>query len=57
MVDVAPINQLTGLVLFLLLPAAVILAMVKPRTWTMVLAGVAALLWLFSGVVGSGINC
>jgi len=55
--DVAPGNQVAGVVLCLLLLPCVLSVVVRPRPWSVALAILAALAWLATGVVGMGIDC
>jgi hypothetical protein len=55
--DVAWENQITGVVACLLLVACMAVALLRPRLWTIGLAGLAGLAWLLIGVIGAGIDC
>jgi hypothetical protein len=54
--DVAPENQLSGVILCALLIPCMLAGVVRPRPWSIALSAIAALVWLFLGVVGKGIN-
>jgi hypothetical protein len=55
--DVAPENQAWGVGLCLLLVPCLLIAVLRPRWWSLLVSAVAALVWLFSGVIGEGISC
>jgi hypothetical protein len=55
--DVAPGNQVAGVVLCLLLVPCMLSVVVRPRPWSVALAILAALAWLGVGVMGMGIDC
>ncbi|AWM40370.1 hypothetical protein GobsT_11450 [Gemmata obscuriglobus] len=50
-------NQFWGAVLLVLCATAFASAIVRPRPWSLVLAALAAVLWLIAGWLGVGINC
>ena len=55
--DVSPENQLWGIVFTILCVAALHIALIRPRQWSLGLATLALLFWLFIGLMGVGINC
>jgi hypothetical protein len=55
--DVAWGNQVTGVVLCLLLVPCLASFFFRPRWWSAILSTSAALAWLIIGNVGMGINC
>jgi len=54
--DSAPINQITGIVLVLVLGAGMIAFPLWPRKLTAAVFIPAILLWLLCGIIGNGIN-
>ena len=55
--DVAPGNQVAGMVLCLILLPCMLSVVVRPRPWSVALAILAVLVWLSVGVMGMGIDC
>lgn len=55
--DVAPDNQVAGVVILLLLLPCMLSVVVRPRPWSIVVAILAGLAWLGVGVMGMGIDC
>ncbi len=55
--DVSPINRITGIVLCLVLVPGMLVGILRPRWWSVPLSGLAALAWLFCGIIGQGIDC
>jgi hypothetical protein len=54
--DLAPDNQMAGIVLCLLLIPCMLVGVLRPRWWSIAISVNAALSWLFEGIVGSGID-
>jgi hypothetical protein len=54
--DVSPENQWAGIVLCVLLIPSMLIGIVRPKPWSIALSVIAALAWLFLGVIGKGIN-
>lgn len=54
--DVSPENQITGLLLFLVLVPLLLLPLVKRNQITISISIVALILWLLLGVIGEGIG-
>lgn len=54
--DVAPANKVFGAVACVVLIPCMLLWAVRPKFWSVVLAAAAALVWLFLGAVGAGID-
>jgi hypothetical protein len=55
--DVAPENQAWGIGLCLLLVLCFAIGVARPRRWSVALAVLAGLAWLFLGIIGDGIGC
>lgn len=55
--DVSPVNQMQGYRFTVLLISCMAVLPLRPRWWSLVLAILAAMAWLFLGVVGDGIDC
>jgi hypothetical protein len=55
--DVAPENRAWGFGLCLLLIPCLLIGLLRPRWWSVLVSALAALAWLFFGVMGDGINC
>jgi hypothetical protein len=56
-VDGAPENQASGVGLCLLLLPCLAAVIVRPRWWSALLSLLAAVAWVFIGLVGDGIDC
>ncbi|MGV3773433.1 MAG: hypothetical protein ACO1QB_11065 [Verrucomicrobiales bacterium] len=55
--DTAPANFWTGVVLMVVLLAAMSMAFKKPfRIWKAVVAGLAVAIWVILGIIGEGIG-
>jgi hypothetical protein len=55
--DASPRNQAEGAALCLLLVPCLVIGVVRPRRWSVALAILAALAWLFIGFIAMGIDC
>ncbi len=55
--DVSPVNQAHGVTLCLLLIPCLLVGFLRPRWWSVLVSALAALAWLFLGVIGEGIDC
>lgn len=50
-------SQLVGVAMLLVCVLAVVVAVVRPRWWSCLLAGLAVVMWAFVGHAAVGINC
>jgi hypothetical protein len=55
--DVAPINQITGVALILVLGACMGYGVLSKNPWARLLLIASIVAWLFIGLVGAGISC
>jgi len=55
--DGAPLNVWTRMVLSCILVPAMFLVACRLRWWSALISVLAALAWLFLGILGEGINC
>jgi hypothetical protein len=55
--DVSPVNQAWGIGLCLVLIPGMLIGLLRPRWWSALVSAMAALVWIFFGVIGEGINC